>query len=188
MEPGLTVAHVPWNVRRRALGWRGSATGRGQSTNHRLAIVAALRAAAASCSVELDVFFNDVNEIASVVPPGLLGAKLIFEEFSQYRFLLDMGGNSYSRRLTYLAQLNATLIVFNTFADLSTLVLLPDVHYHAPFAVGDVCGLLSAIDDNNARVMGRRAGDVMRRAMTISNLVAYTKGLLEHLDLHCTFV
>ena len=116
--------------------------------------------------------------------------------------MLDLGGFSYSRRLTYLGQLNSTLVILNAFDDLVVLALEPGRHYVRIDSLGDLKEFQNSSKyalvaprtrmglpvDELARRMGLLGAQRIREATSTASLVAYTRSLLEHLDQACSFV
>ena len=115
------------------------------------------------------------------------------------KYVLDLGGFSYSRRIPYVGQLNSTLVILNVFDDLVMLALNPGRHYVRIHALDDLgefqnptkyalvaSGKLPV--DELARRMGLLGAQRIREATSNAALVAYTRSMLEHLDRACSFV
>jgi len=189
------IPHTPWQAKKARLAWRGSPTGGGGAENHRLRTVQLIHA----MLPDGDVFFN-VGAVRrrwfQPDPPGhvIVDASLVrksipFADFARYKYLLDVGGHSYSRRLARLGQLNSTLLLFHAFSDLATLALRPRIDYVPISNVSDVASALTMLQkrDTLAFFMAQNARRRLRKALTPSSLEQYTRFVLEHLDRTCTF-
>ena len=98
---------IAWKDRKAALFWRGTTTGWGtarrailhKGKNHRAWLVRALRQATAQRNLSIDVGFTGF--IQNIPRLEELSAPYVdFSSWNEYKFILDMGGNSYSRLLT----------------------------------------------------------------------------------------
>jgi hypothetical protein len=177
------ITHTPWESRFDVLGWRGSGTGNGGAENHRLRTVQRVLAD----MPDADVYFHE-NPVGNF-NASLVKSRIPFSHFAQYKYLLDLGGNSYSRRLPRLGQLNATLVLFHAYSDLATLVLRPHIDYIPILSVESIAPVVRMLRSRGtyARWLGRNARSRLRKALSPLSLQRYTRFVLEHLDQSCTF-
>lgn len=122
VDGGITL----WEERRTRAFWRGSSTGFGNlNTNHRVNIVRFLRRD--SRRLHHDVGITSFAQ-GMAEDPELASPKSALSGWHVHKHLLDMGGNSYSRRLSLLAQLGSSLVVVNPFEDVFSRTLVHKKH------------------------------------------------------------
>lgn len=173
---------IPWELRNKTLFWRGSTTGFGKTRrslleglNHRVRVIRALRKGAAERpDLSFDVGFTDfvqnVPKIADLASPWV-----DFKQWTQFKFILDMGGNSYSRRLILLAHLKSAVILNNPFQDLFSRSLVNGTHALISDVAGsDIISLYESllVNDEKGKRMGRALYRHMKRHFNFDSLVS----------------
>jgi hypothetical protein len=96
----------------------------------------------------------------------LLAPPVPMSNWTTFKVILDIGGNSYSRRLPVLAQLQSALILSNAFQDLFSRSLINGTHALLADVDGsDVPALFEQLqqDDAAAQAMGTSIGAHWRR-------------------------
>ena len=180
---------VSWEDRKDALFWRGTTTGFGSARrlilhatkNHRVRLIRALRQAAAVRNLSVDVGFTDF--LQGIPRLEELSAPYIdFATWNEYKYIFDMGGNSYSRRLVNLAHLKSALILNNPYQDLFSRTLVNGTHvlWSDP-AGGDILSLYVMLlnDSKTGRRMGTSLERHMRRHFNFESLVQHMAAVLE---------
>lgn len=118
----LVHVDIPFQDRLNQLIWRGSSTGGGTNvTNHRIRAVRYLK------TFGYDVGIS--NFIQGIPDQADLGGDFIdIKEWNNFKVILDIGGNSYSKRLTLLAQLKSAVIILNEYTDIFSETLENGTH------------------------------------------------------------
>ena len=180
---------IPWEDRKAALFWRGTTTGWGaarrailqKGKNHRVRLVRALRQAAAQRNLSVDLGFTDF--IQNIPRLEELSAPYVdFHSWNEYKYILDMGGNSYSRRLANLAHLKSALVLNNPYQDLFSRTLVNGTHVLWSDPTGDDILALYEMLVTESRA-GQRMGTTlerhMRRHFNFESLVQHMASVLE---------
>lgn len=186
-DPGQQLPHVPWRDRTPRALFRGSSTGsgrhfehRGNERHHRFRFVKLLRP-----HTELaDVGMLDVGgpQHASRVPTAA---------WPKYKYILNLGGQSYGLRTALTARMNATLVESGLFVDLIVASLQERVHFvRAAFDGSDVVQLLQHLQahDDEAHDMGEALFAHFSAHFSTAALVDHTRELLEQYSRAITFV
>ena len=156
-ERAISGQPRPWHDRKNQLFWRGSTTGGGDlDTNHRVRAVRLLRndRRNASHDVAIHEFLQGVPRDSS-----LEGPRVEMGDWDSYKYILDVGGNSYSRRLSLVAQLRSAVISYNPFEDVFSQTLVNGTHVlFANLEGSNIADLLEMLqsDEVAARRMGAR--------------------------------
>jgi hypothetical protein len=180
---------IPWEKRESSLFWRGTTTGYGstrrallETKNHRVRVVRALRQLSHTRpDLSIDVGFTDflqnIQRIEELAAPWVN-----FEKWNEKRYILDIGGNSYSRRLVQLAHLRSALILSNPFQDLFSRTLINGTHVFVSDLLGDDIVLLyeKLLNDSDSGMrMGRSLERHMRRNFDFESVVRQMTSILQ---------
>eukprot|EP01012_Entosiphon_sulcatum_P022263 TRINITY_DN27188_c0_g1_i2.p1 TRINITY_DN27188_c0_g1~~TRINITY_DN27188_c0_g1_i2.p1 ORF type:complete len:498 (-),score=58.86 TRINITY_DN27188_c0_g1_i2:19-1512(-) len=128
---------LPLEHRKASVFWRGSTTGHSlNGSNHRVRLVRYFHDHWGSLPLPADVGFSAVTQhgnstsVETALKP-LMRPRVKWEAHSNYRYLLDTDGNSYSQRLAGLLAFGAPVIRMGIFEDVVTRGLRAGEHYLA---------------------------------------------------------
>eukprot|EP01062_Namystynia_karyoxenos_P037964 TRINITY_DN2760_c2_g2_i1.p1 TRINITY_DN2760_c2_g2~~TRINITY_DN2760_c2_g2_i1.p1 ORF type:complete len:702 (+),score=153.16 TRINITY_DN2760_c2_g2_i1:85-2190(+) len=134
------VIKGPWEKKKKVVFWRGSTTGFGfpSGQSHRLRLVKAARAlaepqlAGSTASAGFTAFVQDCAGAACSEARSLKADSVPFQTMAEYRYVLDIDGNTYSRRMAQLLRYNSTVFRAAYYHDVFSKALSPWIHY-VPF-------------------------------------------------------
>ena len=152
------VSEVPWDQRLAVGFFRGTSTGFGMNgresnaqsgpENHRQRLVREMRGHR--------IHFN--AGVTDQPPGGGVGAPAVpLQDWAQWKYHVDPGGNTYSPRMADIARINSTLIAVSAYDDAFTLSLSEGTHYlRAAFDGSDLFLKKLWLDNhpNEARQLG----------------------------------
>ena len=149
---------TPWEEKIPKIFWRGSSSGAGtlrklHTTNHRIRLVRSFLNLTDS-DIRLSTIFHYhtipewKNLSRELLTANLTGNYVAIDQWSTYKFLLDIGGSSYSQRLSELCQMRSVVFVISPYDDLLLRSLHTGRHY---FRVGlSGAKLLALLEDLRA--------------------------------------
>ena len=178
--------HVPWSERVPRALWRGSPTGFGDGVpaigrrisaiagtlNHRVRWARLMRK-------RPDLF--DAGMVSLAGHADISAERVPLSEWSAFKYIVLLCGNSYSGRSIVLAHSNATLLVASMYEDVVTTSLTPSVHmirlaYDGSDAAQAVEWLQA--NDGEAERMGTALREYAEKHFSPEGLVEYTRQLL----------
>ena len=181
-EQALSRMPRPWNNRSETMFWRGGSSGFGDhDTNPRIRTVWQLRADPRNASFDVGI-----SEFVQSMPrdSSVQSDFVPIEDWDSHKYILDIGGNSYSRRLSLVAQLRSAVILYNPFQDIFSRTLIHGTHVlRANVAGTNIADLMEGLrrDDTRARTMGTRLAVHFERNF---NHQALLKWVVEYVRLY----
>ena len=177
---------MAWAERVPKIFFRGSSTGSGKNfehkgteRHHRYRFVKLLKG------------HEDIADEGMLDVPGVYeGHRLPIHEWSRYKHILNLGGQSYGLRTATTAMTNSTLVEANIYVDLIIASLTEYEHYvRAKFDGSDMVDLLLWLRDHDgeAEAMGQRLREHYERHFTDEALIEYTAELLTRYSRAITF-
>jgi hypothetical protein len=172
-----SVLPVQWADRVPKLFFRGSSTGSGKHFEH--------QGTERSHRYRFVKLLRDLEDMADVrmldVPGHYQGERVPVSHWSRYKYILNLGGQSYGLRTATTARTNCTLVEANIYVDLITASIAEFEHYiRVRFDGSDVVELLQWLrgHDSEAERMGQRLREHYERHFTDDALIDYTVALL----------
>jgi hypothetical protein len=165
-----------WSIKMNKALWRGSSTGFGTPlTNHRVRLVRAL-----INDSSIDIGLSAVTQ-GMMIEPSLLKPAVETKDWSKYKYLIQLDGNSYAGRIMPIAASNSALIAASIFDDIILRSLVHEKHYLRvsvdPGSITDAVRWLQT-HDTEAKEMADAMTAHFFSTFAIPNLINYTTLLL----------